>query len=60
MKKKIRDNLGTVAIICFSLSVIIFSINLFGRIGSSILTTNGKITFSEARRLFSPEALPFP
>ena len=41
MKKKIRDNLGTVAIICFSLSVIIFSINLFGRIGSSILTTIG-------------------
>ena len=41
MKKKIRDNLGIIAIICFSLSIIIFSINLFGRIGSSILTTIG-------------------
>lgn len=41
MKKKIRNNLGIIAIICFILSIIIFATNLFGRLENSILTTIG-------------------
>ena len=41
MKKFIRKNLSTIAVIFFVLSILLFSFNLFGRLNNSILTTIG-------------------
>ena len=41
MKRFLRNNLGTISIICLLLSIIIFSFNLFGGIKSWALTSIG-------------------
>ena len=41
MKKFIRKNLSTIAVIFFVSSILLFSFNLFGRLNNSILTTIG-------------------
>ena len=43
MKKKIRENLSVISVTCLLASIVIYAFNLFGRIGSPILTTIGCI-----------------
>ena len=43
MKKKIRENLSVISVTCLLTSIVIYAFNLFGRIGSPILTTVGCI-----------------
>ena len=41
MKRKIRENLDTISVICLVTSIVIFSFNLFGKLESVALTTIG-------------------
>ena len=41
MKRKIRENLGTISAICLVASIVILSFNLFGKLESVALTTIG-------------------
>ena len=43
MKKKIKENLNVISIMCLLASIVIYSFNLFTRIGNPILTTVGCI-----------------
>ena len=43
MKKFIKNNLSTIAVIFFVSSIVLFSFNLFGKLNNSILTTIGCI-----------------